>query len=83
MRKPPDHLRTTFRDIRARELPGTIEITGPAPIVAHLASDEAWAEQCGVPFHETVGRAAEIAAVTIETNGSLKISCLGAVLACR
>ncbi|GHF91053.1 hypothetical protein GCM10018790_80290 [Kitasatospora xanthocidica] len=67
-------------DIRVRELPGTIEINDPAPIVAYLASYAAWADQCGVPFPETVSRAAEIAAATIEAEGSFKITCLGGIL---
>ncbi|WP_030059720.1 MULTISPECIES: class I SAM-dependent methyltransferase [Streptomyces] len=83
LEKAPGYLRTAFNDIRVRELPGTIEITDPAPIVAHLASYEAWADQCGVPFRETVGRAAQIAAATIEAEGSFKIACLGGILICR
>ncbi|MFF9643637.1 class I SAM-dependent methyltransferase [Kitasatospora aureofaciens] len=83
LEKAPNYLGTAFKDIRVRELPGTIEITDPAPIVAHLASYEAWADQCGVPFHETVSRAAEIAAATIATEGVFKITCLGGFLACR
>ncbi|MFE6054584.1 class I SAM-dependent methyltransferase [Kitasatospora sp. NPDC056446] len=77
------HLGAVFGDIRVRELPGTIELTDPAPLIAHLASYEAWAEQCGVPFRETVGRAHEIAAETIANEGSFKITCLGGILTCR
>ncbi|MFD7451203.1 class I SAM-dependent methyltransferase [Kitasatospora sp. NPDC059827] len=77
------YLRTAFKDIRVRELPGTVEITDPAPIVSHLASYEAWADQSGVPFRETVSRAAEIAAAAIKTEGSFKITCLGGILTCR
>ncbi|SOB83864.1 class I SAM-dependent methyltransferase [Streptomyces sp. 1331.2] len=83
LEKAPSYLGTVFKDIRVRELPGTIEITDPAPIVAHLASYEAWADQCGVPFHETVSRAAEIAAITIAAEGSFKITCLGGILICH
>ncbi|MER7848909.1 class I SAM-dependent methyltransferase [Kitasatospora sp. NPDC096077] len=83
LEKARSYLGTAFKDVRVRRLPGTIEITDPAPIVAHLASYEAWADQCGVPFHETVGRAAEMAAVTIETEGSFKITCLGGILVCQ
>ncbi|MFJ2579811.1 class I SAM-dependent methyltransferase [Kitasatospora aureofaciens] len=83
LEKAPGYLGTAFKDIRVWELPGTIEITDPAPIVAHLASYEAWADQCGVPFHETVSRAAEIAAATIATEGSFKITCLGGILICH
>ncbi|MDH6116833.1 class I SAM-dependent methyltransferase [Kitasatospora sp. GAS204B] len=83
LEKAPGYLGTAFKDIRVRELPGTIEITDAAPIVAHLASYEAWADQCGVPFHETVSRAADIAAATIATEGSFKITCMGGILVCR
>ncbi|MFD7830576.1 class I SAM-dependent methyltransferase [Kitasatospora sp. NPDC059803] len=83
LEKAPGYLGTAFKDIRVRELPGTIKITDPAPIVSHLASYEAWADQCGVPFRETVNRAAEIAAAAIKTEGSFKITCLGGILTCR
>ncbi|MFJ4191505.1 class I SAM-dependent methyltransferase [Kitasatospora sp. NPDC089509] len=83
LEKAPDFLKAAFKDIRVRELPGIIEVTDPAPIVAHLASYEAWADQCGVPFHETVSRAAEIVTATIEAEGSFKITCLGGILICR
>ncbi|MFB7912167.1 class I SAM-dependent methyltransferase [Kitasatospora sp. NPDC056076] len=83
LEKARGYLRTAFKDIRIRELPGTIEITDPAPIVAHLASYEAWADQCGVPFHDTVSRAAEIVTATIEAEGSFKITGLGGILICR
>ncbi|MFI9160492.1 class I SAM-dependent methyltransferase [Kitasatospora aureofaciens] len=83
LEKAPGYLGTAFEGIRVRELSGTIEITDPAPIVAHLASYDAWADECGVPFHETVSRAAEVAASTIASKGSFKITCLGGILMCR
>ncbi|MEV7598717.1 class I SAM-dependent methyltransferase [Kitasatospora sp. NPDC089797] len=83
LERAPGYLGTAFKDIRVRELPGTIEVTDPAPIVAHLASYEAWADHCGVPFHDTVGRAAEIVTATIEAEGSFKITCRGGILICR
>ncbi|MFF7455262.1 class I SAM-dependent methyltransferase [Kitasatospora sp. NPDC008115] len=83
LEKAPGYLRTVFEDIRVRELPGTIELTDPAPIIAHLASYGAWADECGVPFRETVSRAAEVAAGAIASNGSFKITCLGGILICR
>ncbi|MDH6704807.1 SAM-dependent methyltransferase [Kitasatospora sp. MAA19] len=83
LEKAPSYLRAAFKEIRVRGLPGTIDVTDPAPIIAHLASYEAWAEQCGVPFHETVDRAAEIAAGAIKADGSFKITCRGGILTCR
>ncbi|MEV4557242.1 class I SAM-dependent methyltransferase [Kitasatospora sp. NPDC049285] len=82
LEKAPVYLRTAFKDIQVKELPGIIEISDPAPIVAHLASYEAWADQSGVPFHETVSRAAEIIAATIATEGSFKIACRGGIMVC-
>ncbi|MFI9785905.1 class I SAM-dependent methyltransferase [Kitasatospora sp. NPDC051984] len=76
----PRYLRAAFTEIQVRDLPGTIEITDTAPIIAHLASYEAWADHCGVPFHETVSRAAEIAAASIKAEGSFKITCRGGIL---
>ncbi|MEZ0088973.1 class I SAM-dependent methyltransferase [Streptacidiphilus sp. EB129] len=83
LEKAPGYLAVAFKDIRVRQLPGAIEVTDPGPIVAHLASYEAWAEQCGVPFHETIGRAAEIVAAIIADEGSFKIACLGGIFVCR
>ncbi|MFE1320786.1 hypothetical protein [Kitasatospora phosalacinea] len=65
------------------DLPGVVEVTDPAPVVAHLASYEAWADQSGVPFHETVARASEIVAAEIESEGAFRITCRGGILACR
>ncbi|MEU0809649.1 class I SAM-dependent methyltransferase [Streptomyces sp. NPDC005970] len=79
----PDLLGTAFSDIRMRKLPGTIEVTDPAPVVAHLASYEAWAEQCGVPFGETVARARELVADAISSAGSFRVTCLGGIPICR
>ncbi|MFG2910330.1 class I SAM-dependent methyltransferase [Kitasatospora sp. NPDC048286] len=83
LEKAPGYLGTAFEDIRVRELPGVIEVPDPAPIVAHLASYEAWADRCGVPFHETVSRAAEIVTEVIATEGVFEIACLGGILICR
>lgn len=51
-------LGTVFDEIRAIPLPGVIEVTDAGPVVAHLASYEAWADRMGVPFRETIERAA-------------------------
>ncbi|GAB2746543.1 class I SAM-dependent methyltransferase [Kitasatospora kifunensis] len=83
LEKAPRYLGAEFNEIRIQQLPGTITVADPAPIVAHLASYEAWAEQCGVPFEETVRRVAEIVDETINAEGSFKITCLGGILACR
>ncbi|MFI9788194.1 class I SAM-dependent methyltransferase [Kitasatospora sp. NPDC051984] len=83
LERAPGILGEVFGEVRVRPLPGVIELTDPAPVVAHLASYEAWAGQCGVPFRETVARAAEIVADVIESEGAFWIGCLGGVLVCR
>ncbi|WP_380281036.1 class I SAM-dependent methyltransferase [Kitasatospora purpeofusca] len=83
LEKAPDYLGAAFGRVQVRELPGVIELTDPAPLVAHLASYEAWAEQSGVPFRETVERAHQIATGIIADQGSFKITCLGGIVACR
>ncbi|MDT3396111.1 class I SAM-dependent methyltransferase [Streptomyces sp. B1866] len=83
LEKAPALLGAAFSDIHMRELPGIVKVTDPAPVVAHLASYEAWAEQCGVPFEETVSRAHDLVAADIATSGSFTITCLGGILVCR
>ncbi|MGW1147811.1 class I SAM-dependent methyltransferase, partial [Streptomyces sp. NPDC002454] len=83
LEQAPGLLGTVFEDVRVRELPGVIEVTDPAPVVAHLASYEAWAEECGVPFSSTVERAAELVTAAIRERGSFRITCMGGVLVCR
>ncbi|MGW2375581.1 class I SAM-dependent methyltransferase [Kitasatospora sp. NPDC001683] len=83
LEKAPSYLGAAFGDIQIRELPGTIVVTDPAPIVAHMASYEAWAEQCDVPFRETVTRANDLVAAIIADEGSFEITCLGGILICR
>lgn len=58
-------------------------MTDAAPVVAHLASYEAWADQMGVPFKETVERARERVDETIRVEGAFRVTCLGGVLVCR
>lgn len=83
LEKAPSFLGAAFSDIRVRDLPGTIEVTDPGPVVAHLASYGAWAEQCGVPFEETVARARDLVTAAIANDGSFSITCLGGILICR
>ncbi|MFJ5925775.1 class I SAM-dependent methyltransferase [Kitasatospora sp. NPDC092948] len=83
LERAPGVLGEVFGEVRVRRLPGVIEVTDPGPVVAHLASYEAWAGQCGVPFRETVVRAAEIVAARIAAEGVFRIGCLGGVVVCR
>ncbi|MEU0686767.1 class I SAM-dependent methyltransferase [Streptomyces uncialis] len=79
----PTVLGAVFSDIRTILLPGVIVVTDAEPVVAHLASYEAWADRMGVPFLETVGRARERVEETIRADGAFRVTCLGGVLVCR
>ncbi|MFK0233709.1 class I SAM-dependent methyltransferase [Streptomyces vinaceus] len=78
----PEMLGAVFSDIRTIPLPGVIEVTDAEPIVAHLASYEAWADQMGVPFPQTIERARERVNEAIEKSGAFTITCLGGILVC-
>ncbi|MGJ5897537.1 class I SAM-dependent methyltransferase [Streptomyces niveiscabiei] len=79
----PAILGQVFGDLRTIPLPGVIEVTEAEPVVAHLASYEAWADKAGVPFRETIERARERVDEVIEAEGSFRITCRGGVLVCR
>ncbi|WP_445526366.1 hypothetical protein [Streptomyces cyslabdanicus] len=64
-------------------LPGTITVYDPEPVIAHMASCRAWAEQHDVPFGATIERARSILVDHIARHGSFKIRCLGGILVCR
>ncbi|MFK0253335.1 class I SAM-dependent methyltransferase [Streptomyces sp. NPDC090445] len=78
----PDILGEVFTDIRSIPLPGVIDVPDSAPVIAHLASYEAWADQMGVPFGETIDRARERVEESIRTQGAFRITCLGGILVC-
>ncbi|MGW8557962.1 class I SAM-dependent methyltransferase [Streptomyces tubercidicus] len=71
-----------FGEVETVELPGTVAVRCPDPVIAHLASYRAWAEHRGVPFEETVERAREIVSERIERDGAFEIGCLGGMLVC-
>ncbi|NEC65694.1 class I SAM-dependent methyltransferase [Streptomyces sp. SID9727] len=79
----PAILGSVFGEIRTIPLPGVIEVTDAEPVVAHLASYEAWADEMGVPFRETIERARDRVNETIRTAGAFRVSCLGGMLVCR
>ncbi|MEU5975953.1 class I SAM-dependent methyltransferase [Streptomyces sp. NPDC047315] len=82
LEKAPDLLRTAFSDVTVVELPGTIRVTTPDPVIAHMNSYRAWAGQQGVPFETTVERARHIVADRIDRDGAFEITCLGGLLVC-
>ncbi|MBT2446266.1 class I SAM-dependent methyltransferase [Streptomyces sp. ISL-43] len=79
----PAVLGNIFADVQTIPLPGVIEVTDPGPVVAHLASYEAWADQMGVPFKETIDRSRELVDETIRAEGAFRVTCLGGILVCQ
>jgi len=79
----PAILGPVFGEVRTIPLAGVIEVTTADPVVAHLASYEAWADEMGVPFRETVERARERVEEVIGAEGAFRVRCLGGVLVCR
>jgi SAM-dependent methyltransferase len=79
----PGELSRNFDDVQVIPLDGTITVTDPAAVVAHLASYRPWAERDGFPFDETLGRAAEIVADVVADRGAFLISCLSGILTAR
>ncbi|MFJ6742972.1 hypothetical protein ACIQOU_29275 [Streptomyces sp. NPDC091279] len=72
-----------FERVETMELPGTIAVDDPGPVVAHMASYRAWADQHDVPFEATVERARTILVDHIAQHGTFEITCVGGVLVCR
>lgn len=83
LEEAPTILGAVFNDVQTIPLPGVIEVTEPEPVVAHLASYEAWADQMGVPFKETIERARERVDEIIRAEGAFRVTCLGGILVCR
>ncbi|MEZ0065555.1 ubiquinone/menaquinone biosynthesis C-methylase UbiE [Streptacidiphilus sp. MAP12-20] len=83
LEKAPALLSEHLSDVHVIELPGIIELTDPAPAIAHLASYEAWADQLGVPFDATLAHARELAINEIGNHNAFKITCLGGVIVGR
>ncbi|MFI6352903.1 class I SAM-dependent methyltransferase [Streptomyces sp. NPDC050743] len=72
-----------FGRVETIELPGTISVHEPEPVIAHMASYGAWADQHEVPFEATIERARAILADHIAQHGAFKVTCLGGILVCR
>ncbi|MFE5595173.1 class I SAM-dependent methyltransferase, partial [Streptomyces sp. NPDC056549] len=79
----PAVLGNVFDGVRTISLPGVIEVSDAEPVIAHLASYQAWADQMGVPFKETIERARERVQQTIQAEGAFRVTCLGGILVCR
>ncbi|RLU94611.1 SAM-dependent methyltransferase [Streptomyces griseocarneus] len=83
LEEAPSLLGEVFPYVRVIRLPGTITVTDPDPVVAHMKSYRAWADQHSVPFEDTVRRAHDIVSAQIEREGRFTISCLGGLMICR
>ncbi|MFD8914933.1 class I SAM-dependent methyltransferase [Streptomyces sp. NPDC059575] len=83
LERAPVFLGQAFGRIETIELPGTITVHGPEPVVAHMASYQAWADQHDVPFQDTIDRARAILVDHLARHGAFRITCLGGVLVCR
>ncbi|MEV0371209.1 class I SAM-dependent methyltransferase [Streptomyces sp. NPDC050636] len=82
LEKAPSLLGAGFGKVETIELPGTIAVRSPEPVIAHMRSYRAWADQHAVPFEETIERAREIVTDRIEEAGAFEIGCLGGMLVC-
>ncbi|MFJ8347410.1 class I SAM-dependent methyltransferase [Streptomyces sp. NPDC094153] len=83
LEKAPAFLGEEFGRVRTIELPGTITVRDPEPVIAYLASYQAWADQHDVPFEATVERAREILGDHIARHGTYEVGCRSGILVCR
>ncbi|WP_053914573.1 class I SAM-dependent methyltransferase [Streptomyces sp. SCSIO 75703] len=83
LEKAPAFLGAEFGRVEVVELPGTITVHDPEPVIAHMASYRAWADQHEVPFDATIDRARTLVADHIDRHGAYEITCLGGLLICR
>ncbi|MER6152194.1 class I SAM-dependent methyltransferase [Streptomyces hirsutus] len=83
LEKAPAFLGEEFGRVETIELPGTITVHNPDPVIAHMASYRAWADQHDVPFEATIERARRILVDHIAQLGAFEVTCLGGILICR
>ncbi|MER6121567.1 class I SAM-dependent methyltransferase [Streptomyces sp. NPDC001795] len=83
LEKAPAFLGEEFGRVETIELPGTITVRDAEPVVAHMASYQAWADQHDVPFEATIERARTILDEHISRRGAFEIHCRGGILVCR
>ena len=83
LEKAPAFLGEEFGRVETIELPGTITVQHPEPVIAHMASYRAWADQHDVPFEATIERARAILVDHIARHGAFEVTCLGGILVCR
>jgi len=79
----PGFLGEEFGRVETIELPSTVTVHDPGPVVAYLASYRAWADQYDVPFDATVDRARAIVTERIARQGMFEVGCRAGILVCR
>ncbi|MFF3372875.1 class I SAM-dependent methyltransferase [Streptomyces sp. NPDC002680] len=79
----PGFLGAEFGRVETIELPSTVTVHDPEPVVAYLASYRAWADQYDVPFDATVERARAIVTERIARQGAFEVGCRAGILVCR
>ncbi|MBQ0828258.1 class I SAM-dependent methyltransferase [Streptomyces tagetis] len=83
LEKAPSLLGAEFGHVDTVDLPATITVRDPEPVIAHLASYRAWADRHEVPFDAAVDRARALAADHIARHGSYEITSRAGLLVCR
>ena len=83
LEKAPTFLGEEFGRVETIELPSTVTVHEPEPVIAHMASYRAWADQHDVPFEATIERARAILVDHITQHGAFEVTCLGGILVCR
>ncbi|WP_326610427.1 class I SAM-dependent methyltransferase [Streptomyces scopuliridis] len=83
LEKAPAFLGEEFGRVETIELPGTITVHDPEPVIAYMASYRAWADQHDVPFDATIERARTILVDHIARHRAFEVTCLGGILVCR
>ncbi|WP_410665297.1 class I SAM-dependent methyltransferase [Amycolatopsis sp. lyj-84] len=79
----PRLLEPYFEQITTVDLPGVITVREPGPVLAHLRSYRAWADEGGVPFDATIDRAHELLVRHLDRRGEFTISCRGGIIVAR
>lgn len=79
----PAFLGEEFGRVETIGLSGKITVRDPEPVIAHMASYRAWADQHDVPFAATIDRARTILLDHIAQHGAFEVTCLGGILVCR
>ncbi|MBT2417474.1 class I SAM-dependent methyltransferase [Streptomyces sp. ISL-22] len=83
LEQAPAFLSEEFGRVETIELPGTITVHDAEPVIAHMASYRAWADQHDVPFEATIERARTILVDHIARDGAFEVTCLGGIIVCR